>query len=551
MNKFKFSIVVISALVIALMLISWNDSYLFKINKSFEIFGSIFKYISNNYVEEIDPEELVEDGIKGLLENLDPYTDYYNESEADDIDVLTTGQYTGLGISVAVRDSMLTITSVRDGYSAQREGIRIGDRIYRINDAVLLNSNSKELRKYTRGEPGTQCEMCVLRSGTKDTICFILTRELIAVNNVTYSGFIENNIGYIRLERFSKNAANEVRQAISELKAGDSLNALILDLRNNPGGLLESAISVSSLFLPSGTVVVSTKGRNRSSNEVYRSNAKPILPTTPVSILINENSASASEIVAGAIQDHDRGIVIGRRSYGKGLVQSVYQVPYNGNLKITTAKYYTPSGRCIQKLDLLKRKDNLNFLPNDSSIFYTGNGRKVYEFVGILPDTVVPAEIIPNYVKELSLNGIAFNFMNDYLGANNSFKLRTDKVPDEIMKGFNKYITDTKFQYNSELKKQIEQMKLAAMADNYSAKTSKQIEKLEQSINEESKELFKLNEKSIEKLLYFELISRLFNERDFIRESIKRDDDVKTASKILLSKSYESILAGRNDSWDN
>ncbi len=543
MKQTKLYVIITVSVIFLLLLSSSIDQYLFKINKSFEIFGSVFKYIALNYVEEIPPEELIKYGIDGMLENLDPFTEYYTQSEAEDIDFLITGTYTGLGISVGIRDSMLTIIGLRDGYSARRSGIRIGDRLYKIDTTVVINKSTRELRQFTRGEAGSFCDFYIFRDGRNDTLKFKLERENIQIQNISYSGFVRKNIGYIKLERFSRNCASEVRNAINQLSSKDTIKALILDLRDNPGGLLESAISLSELFLPKGSVIVKTKGRNKKDEVIYRSYNEPLMPNQPIAVLINENSASASEIVAGAIQDLDRGIIIGKRSYGKGLVQSVFDVPYKGSIKITTAKYYTPSGRCIQKLDLVsnsKKSDGFPF--HDTTVFYTQNGRRVYEYLGIIPDTLIPPPNTSNFITELIVNNKFFNFANIY----SSKIVALDKgfnATNKVIQEFEDYLKSQQIDYTSGLSEKISEIKFQAQKDKFSNKLIRDISRLQEDVKKEKRELIKNNFDDIKKMLELEINNRFLTEQEFIELKLNYEEYIKTAVNILLNEKYNQILS--------
>ena len=333
-----------------------NDNIYLKINKNMDVFAQVYKEITTSYVDEVDPEKFMHAGIDGMLETLDPYTVFYGEKEGEEIDLITHGEYGGVGVSIGTRDGYIIVIAPMDGYSAQKQGIRAGDRIIEIDGQKIFNTNPDSVRTMVRGEPGTEVKMKIEREGEKQPLDFVLVREEIQVNNVTYSGYLDNGIGYIRLERFSRRAGDEVRQALRELKAKGDLRGVILDLRNNPGGLLEAAVDIVSKFNPKGSTVVTTRGRRSEDEKVYTVTEEPLAGDIPLAVLINKNSASASEIVAGAIQDLDRGILVGTRSFGKGLVQTISQLGYNTSLKITTARYYTPSGRSIQEIDYKHKK---------------------------------------------------------------------------------------------------------------------------------------------------------------------------------------------------
>lgn len=543
MKQFRIYLIGALSVIVILTLTASMDQNIFNINKSFEIFGSVFKHVALNYVEEIPPEDLIKFSIDGLLENLDPFTEYYSQSEADDIDFLITGTYTGLGISVGIRDSMLTIIGLRDGYSARKSGIRIGDRLYKIDTTVVINKSTKELRQFTRGEPGSYCDFYILRDGIKDTLKFRLERENIQIQNISFSGFVKKNVAYVKLERFSRNSASEMRGVINKLSAKDTIKSFILDLRDNPGGLLESAISICELFVPKGSVIVKTKGRSKNDEIVYRSYKEPLLADQPLAILINENSASASEIVAGAIQDLDRGIIIGRRSYGKGLVQSVFDVPYKGSIKLTTAKYYTPSGRCIQKLDYVTNsKKNEAFPIHDTTIFYTQNGRRVYEYVGIIPDTIIDPVEKSNFINELLNGNKFFNFANIYTAKLNSLD-KNFIINDKLISEFEAYLKTQNIDYTFGLNRKLDEIKTQAQKDKYSSKIINSLTNLQNDLKKEKRELIKNNIEDIKKYLELEIKNRFLTEEEYIELTLANDEIAQTALNILTSDKYYTILA--------
>lgn len=519
-----------------------EESIYYKINKSFEIFGSIFREIANNYVVEIDPEELVRFGIDGILHSLDPYTEYYNEEETEDIDIITTGSYTGVGITVSIRDSMLTIIEIHEGFSAQKNGLRVGDRIVKVDTAYILHESSDILRKYTRGRAGTPIVFYILRDGIDDTLRFDLTREEIRMKNVTYYGVIKDSIGYIKIERFTRNLQDEVKQAYYELKNKYNITSLIIDLRNNPGGLLESAVNICGLFINSDNKIVSTKGRGGIEIKAYYPEEEPIDTLIRIAVLINNGSASASEIVAGAIQDLDRGLIIGKRSYGKGLVQSIYDIPYNGNLKMTTAKYYTPSGRCIQKVDYYLKYSK--YKSNPDSIFYTKNKRKVYESKGILPDTVVADEDYPEFVNILINNGFIFKFANIY-----SAKLKSlpenFKANKELLKEFQKYLSSKNFNYKTKLQEQFEELEKSAKDENYSSAALQVIENAKNQVAIEEKNLVEKYSNIILPLLEKEIKNRFFSGKEAIKLNLENDKEIDVAISMLNPKKYTKILSGK------
>ncbi len=514
-----------------------HDTLYFKINKSLEIFGSLFREISEKYVDEIDPEEFVKTGIPKMLTNLDPYTVFMGDGESDDIDALVTGSYIGFGITVGIRDSMVTITGLYDGYSAQENGVRIGDHILRIDSSYVLYSPSDEMRKYTRGEAGSKAVLQLLR-GTKDTLTLTLTRQVIRLSNISYSGIISDEVGYIKIDRFSRRAAEEIRSALGNLKVGRQLNGLILDLRNNPGGLLESAVEVCEIFVPTGSRIVATKGRDSSLQKVYVSRISPSEPDLPLAILINRNSASASEVVAGAIQDLDRGIVIGERSFGKGLVQNVFPLAYNSSVKITTAKYYTPSGRCIQRVDFSKRRAGLNPEADSIRTFYTKDGRKVKELHGIDPDSTISQSAIPAFLSKLAENNSIFRFANDYSAAFTEFS----QVPrSTIVKEFGKWLDNHGGLQTATLDK-LDLARQSAVLENSSRSIVAKFDALEKNLRKERSKLITRYEPSIRRMLETEISKRLSTQKEYAAFSLESDSTAIAAAHIAISPKYKKIL---------
>lgn len=516
----------------------FDDDYYLKLNKSFEIFGEVYRKLSENYVMEIDPELLMEEGIQGMLLGLDPYTSFYSESESDDIDIITDGSYVGIGITISYMDSMLTVIGIRDGYSAQKSGLRIGDRIYMADTTVVLNKTSDEFRKFTRGKPGTFLDLKVLRDGIKDTFSFRIERQEIKVKNVTISTILSDSVGYIKVDRFSRFTDQEIRSALYELKQNKNLKSLILDLRDNPGGLLEAAISTCEIFIPQNNVIVSTKGRNENEIRTYRTIIQPVDTVIPLAVLINEGSASASEIVAGAIQDLDRGIIIGQKSFGKGLVQSVYNLPYNSAIKITTSKYYIPSGRCIQKLNFEKgRNKGLNL--HYDSVYYTRNGRPVLESNGIIPDSIIKSEEPSQFIIDLLNKNIIFKFAN-------IFSTNYDKVPElpneTLLKSFRDYINSINYKYQSELEARLDTLYQIVSKENYNKKLQKDLMDFAKRIKKEQKDIIAENTEELIKILTKEIRSRFVSEEQISREQLNNDIILKTSISLLEKKNYNKIL---------
>ncbi|HSD64731.1 MAG TPA: S41 family peptidase, partial [Ignavibacteriaceae bacterium] len=442
-----------------------EDDVYFQISKNIDLFGKVYKEISLNYVDNIDPEQFMRAGIEGMLGTLDPYTIYIDGDKKDEIDLITNGKYGGVGISIGVRGNAVTVIEVLDGYSAQRQGIRIGDEIIGANGVSISPDNIDDVSNLVKGEPGTTVDLTIVRNEEQDTIHFNLVREEVLVKNLAYYGFVpasSNNV-YLKLSSFSRSASSEVLDALKKLKAEKEIKSIVLDLRGNPGGLLDVAVDICDKFLPKGELIVTTKGRDDTNINQYYADQEPFVGNAKLVVLINEGSASASEIVAGAMQDHDRGIILGTKSYGKGLVQTITPLNYNASLKITTAKYYTPSGRCIQKINYA---ENNKVITGADSIlaskYFTSNKRPVYGAGGITPDTTVNYKIEGDITKYLLAKGYFFKFADHYYynHQNESFiSLKNEK----LFADFKNYLKDENFEYESDAEKAIN--KLIADAD--------------------------------------------------------------------------------------
>lgn len=545
---FRKRILLLIAVVPVFFMGSWlyrsGDIY-FEIAKNIDLFTRIYKEVTLNYVDDINPEEFLRSGIKGMLQNLDPYTLFIDEKSQDDIEMLTTGKYGGIGISVGIRDEKLTILEILDGYSAQRQGLLVGDEIVAV-DSVRLNKNMfDDVTLYVKGEPGTYVGLKIVRPGVTDTLLFSLLREEIQVKNISFADFIPAGSGtaYIKLSGFNRGAGDELRRAILNLQKKGEIKHIVLDLRGNPGGLLESAVDISSVFLPKGTLVVSTMGKDSSSYKAYHSNKEPILPETPTAILVNGNSASASEIVAGAIQDHDRGIIVGEGSFGKGLVQTISPLTNNTSLKITTSKYYTPSGRCIQKVDYTK---DSKVISNTSEIlpdkYLTDNKRPVYASGGILPDSLVPPNVLSEITRDLLAKGYIFRISSELI-IKNSGKNFDEADSALIRKTSGTYLKESGYTYKSTIYKKLEELK-----DTY--KSSSEFTSIKSDYEQllsKAENLGKLESKDLPsdgiREILADIFSRLGGSSEKTRFQLKGDKQFIAAVSLVSDKNYiERIL---------
>ena len=527
----------LSLLVLAVgggfMLLPDTDLYL-RINKGIDVFGRVYKEIATNYVDEIDPEKFMQAGIDGMLSTLDPYTVYIDREEGDEVDLLTNGKYGGIGVTIGIRDGFLKIITVMDGYSAARAGILPGDRLLEVGGVKVGTKKPDEVRGLTRGEPGTEVKVVIEREGASKPLEFVLIREEIQVKNVTYSGFVSEGIGYIRLERFSRKAGEEVRQAIKELKIQGDLKGLVLDLRGNPGGLLDAAVDVVSKFVPRGSTIVSTKGRKPEADKVYQSAEEPILPTTPLMVLTDRGSASASEIVAGALQDLDRAMIVGTRTFGKGLVQTILPLNFGAQLKITTARYYIPSGRSIQEIDYQHRDRNGVFATVPDSLkreFKTLHGRRVYEFGGIAPDSVVKDLDEGPMVRDLMRKALFFKFANTYVSAHKGETI--SGVNESILGAFREFLDAEKFDYQEDSEGKIKDLRQIADRSHYGKEVYATLDKLEVTLDKEKTHGFDRYKDHITDELNIELMGRVGGEHGRIEASLKEDLALRAAIGLL------------------
>ena len=522
-----------------------SDMYL-KVDRGITLFGKVYKEITANYVDEVDPEKFMEAGIEGMLGTLDPYTVYISREESDEVDLMTNGKYGGIGVTIGVRDGAMRIISVMDGYSAQRQGLIPGDVLLAVDGVSVENKKPDDVRNLTRGEPGTSVRVTIQREGEAKPLEFTLTREEVQLRNVTYADYVAPGIGYIRLERFSRRAGEEVRQAIKELQVKGDLKGVVLDLRGNPGGLLDAAVEVASKFLPKGSLIVSTRGRAPDSEKKYVSSEDPALPTTPVVVLTDHGSASASEIVAGSLQDLDRAVIVGTRTFGKGLVQTILPLSYGAQLKITTARYYTPSGRCIQEIDYQHRDRNGVFVITPDSLrkeFKTEHGRPVFERGGIVPDSVVDELDEGPMVRELGKKGMFFNFANHYASTHQDAKF--DTVTPETLKEFKDFLAEQKFDYVEDSETKVKDLEKTAEQSHMSKDVLSELDRVQTLIEKNKEHAFDRYRDHLTDELSQELAARYKGERGRIAASLQDDQQLDVAIGLLShSKVFKEKLGG-------
>lgn len=524
---------------------SQNELYE-RVRENISLFGDVYREVSMRYVDAIDPDLFVRAGIDGMLATLDPYTVLYEGEDLEDLDILTTGRYGGVGIEIGIQgeQKVLTVISAMDDSPAQRVGIRSGDRVVEIDGQSTVGFTTAKAAQWLRGDPGTQVTLKIMRHGSDEPIEFVITRTLIEIKDVPYYGFIKPGIGYIKLAHFSREAAREMDHAITELLAG-GLEGLILDLRANPGGLLPAAVAVSQRLCPRGEAVVSTRGRMPEAEHEYTVPSDPLLGDIPVVVLVDRGSASASEIVAGAIQDLDRGVIVGQPTFGKGLVQSVISFESGKALKLTTAKYYTPSGRLIQKVDYFSRtqsvlqKDSAEVLPDS---FVTTHKRPVYGGGGISPDVYVPLPEPQRLGTELWRQGKFFDFITEY--RTRYPNLTSADISDTALEEFQQWLNDSIFTYRSRSETELSDLEAVAEEEGVLDQITDELSSLREVLAENRKRDFDTEKEFIRQSLQRELAASLWGSRGRTEASFKDDSQILKAIEILSDKAnYRALLA--------
>lgn len=526
--------------------LSFNDDVDFEIVKNLDIYYSLFRELNVYYVDEINPSDLVKKSIDAMLNSLDPYTVYIPENQIEDLRFMTTGQYGGVGALIQQRGEEVMISEVYESYPAQLAGLTPGDILLEMDGKSLQGKKVSEVSEMLKGQAKTQVKIKVRKAYTNEIKEYTLTREEIKLNNVPYYGIIEDKIGYIYLANFTEKAASEVSKAVMSLKE-QGAEKLILDLRGNPGGLLMEAVQMMSLFVPKGTLIVSTKGRVKEWEKSYYSTINPIDTSMPIVVLVNNMSASASEIIAGAMQDLDRGVILGQRTFGKGLVQTTRDLSYNAKLKVTTAKYYTPAGRCIQAIDYSHRNPDgsVGKIP-DSLVneFKTKSGRIVYDGGGIKPDIELEPENLSPVAQALIENNIIFDFASKFYATNTPISsLNNVFINEKVYKEFIDFASSKSFSYKTESEKVLDQLIESLKKDKYYDLSKEDIDHLVNKIKKNKELDFQLFQEQIQQLLFEEIAERYFYQKGRILATLRNDPAMNKAKEILNDiKTYRSLL---------
>lgn len=537
-------------LVLAIGAFGFNDD-LFQISKNLDVFASAYKEVNINYVDDINSAKMIKTGLDAMLDGLDPYTEFVPESEIEDYKLhYVSTQYGGIGAGIFARDNKVFISDVFDGFPAQKADIRPGDQLMKINDIDLAGKTNDQVSALLKGAKGAAIKLTIKRGDASPTDKQLL-RDEIKQPNVSYYGMVDGNMGYIKLDKFLENSADEVTNALTELKKNNP-NGIILDLRSNGGGILQEAVKIVNLFVPKNTEVVAQIGKIKDKNFTYSTQYTPVDPNIPLVVLVNGRSASASEIVAGSLQDLDRAVIIGQRSYGKGLVQQTFNLPYNSLVKITIAKYYIPSKRCIQEIDYAHRKaDGTVVKVADSSMheFKTKDGRSVYDGSGIYPDIFIKPEHFANITQALVSKLLIFDYATLYRNTHNSISdARSFHLSDADFADFVKYLSNKNYTYTSATERMMNNLKTEATKEKEFDALKPQYDALQAKMNETKKNDLQQNKDEIKQVLENEIVSRYYYEKGRYETNFKYDKDVAQAVKTMQDKGQlAAILNGDGD----
>ncbi len=523
----------------------------FEIVKNIDIYTSLFKELNAYYVDEIDPGEVVKTSIDEMLKSLDPYTNYIPESDIEDYRFMTTGNYGGVGAVIRKHDDRVMVADPYEGFPAQKAGLRAGDVIMKIDDFDTKNKSLQDVSEKLKGQPGTEIKVIIKRQDNAELIEKKLTRKKIHVPAVPWYGMRSDKIGYIRLANFTHKVSEDVKDAVMDLKS-QGAESYIIDLRGNPGGLLMEAVEIVNLFVSKGELIVSTKGKVDKWNKEYYAQKEPIVPEMPVVAMVNSGSASASEIVSGALQDLDRGVIVGTRTFGKGLVQTTRPLSYNARLKITTAKYYIPSGRCIQALDYSNRKEDgsVGTIPDSLITSYnTKNGRTVYDGGGIMPDIELEQPSLSKITVSLVRKQLIFDFATKFVNNNDSIgDPATYRISDETFDAFREFLKDKTYDYKLKSEKELELLKQTLKKEKYLKIVEKEIESLSKKLDHDKEQDLITFQDEIREMISEEISSRYYYQKGRIQTALQYDMFLDSALNILKnSKRYQDILTVKTD----
>ncbi len=522
----------------------------FEISKSIDIYNNVLRQLNMYYVDEIDPAELNENAINAMLEGLDPYTVFISESQIEDVKLMTTGEYGGIGAIIQYFDGKSQISEPYEGFPAAKAGLIPGDIFLEVNGIDVTGKNTSEVSELLKGTPGTIVKLKMQRPGEKEPFVKELKREKIKIDNIPYYTVFDNGIGYAILSQFTKDCARELKDVIVEMKKNHELKGFILDLRGNGGGLLAEAVDIVNMFVPKNKLVVYQKGKVAEHNYNHYTQHEPLDLDIPLVILVNEGSASASEIVSGSIQDFDRGVIVGQRTFGKGLVQNIFPMSYNTQIKVTVAHYYLPSNRCIQEIDYSIKKKNVadTLAKNDTlgKAFHTANGRVVYEGHGIQPDVKIEPTMASTITMNLYAKNLFFKYANKYYREHKSIKSAKDfQISDTEYEDFMQFVKDEGFTFTSQSEKEIKELERVAKLEGYLEDIQPMLDEAKAKIEvEKTKDLLD-NRSEIEEMLEAEIVSRYYYQKGRIIATLDDDPELAKAFEVILNQEeYNNILKG-------
>lgn len=527
-----------------------KNEHQFEVAKNLEIFNTMYRELDMLYVDTLDANKLITTGIDAMLNSLDPYTEYYAEEDMGDLKMMTTGKYGGIGAVIRMKkDSTVIIYEPYEGMPAAEAGLKVGDIIKKIDDKVITKTmNTSDVSELLRGEPGTTFLLTVQRPGEKKNRQFKIIRQSIKVPAIPYTGMY-GNVGYIDLNQFTEGCAKDVRRNIISLKEKGA-NAIVLDLRGNGGGLLSEAVDIVNLFVPKGLKIVETKGKIQNANTTYTTKNEPLDLDIPLAVLVNSSTASAAEIVSGSLQDLDRAVIIGNKTYGKGLVQSPRELPYNSSIKLTTSKYYIPSGRCIQAIDYKQKREGKKADANEDSlkhIFHTAGGRVVKDGGGILPDIEVKSDTMPNLLYYLSNDDVLTDWGTKYMTQHSSLPAVKDfEITDTDFEDLKQMAKEADFKYDRLSVKRLEDLKEMAKFEGYYEDSKSEFDALEKKLEHNMSQDFDNFKKDIKKFMALEIVKRYAFQTGQVEESLKGDEGFEKALEIIKnSAEYNKILGRR------
>lgn len=554
----KKTLIAAFAVLLGIGLLSFKgDDRNFKIAKNLDLFNSIFKELDMFYVDTIDVEKMIQNGVNGMLALTDPYTEYYPEEEVSSLKEMITGKYGGIGAAIRYYEAndRIVVVEPTEGMPAAEAGVKAGDIILEVGGKEMLRGDlkpqefSSKVSDALRGEPGTSFVLKVLRPMQNDSteMEFKITRKSIRTNPVPYYGMVRDSIGYIALQGFTDNCSKDFKKAFIELKQKGA-RSLIIDLRDNGGGSLSEAVDIVGMFVPKGQEVVYTKGKIKQAENSFKTRFEPVDTEIPLVVLVNGSSASASEILSGSLQDLDRAVIVGSRTYGKGLVQTTRPLPYNGTLKVTTSKYYIPSGRCIQAIDYSKKNADGSVARTPDSltnVFHTAIGREVRDGGGIRPDIEVKTPKFPNIIFYLMNEDIIFDYATQYCWNHQAPASVADfKLTDDDYKAFKSLVKSRDFTYDRQSEKMLKSLKEMAEFEGYMDGAKEEFAALEKKLNHNLERDLETFKKQISEYLSQEIITRYFYQRGAAMERLKDDDDLESAVKVLQNKAeYSKILS--------